>query len=410
MNLQFIVPDKVSTPAKMFLAASTINGFANGMFNVVFMLYLTSFGFDSAALSPILMMSPIVIFSLTIPAGILSGRLGPKKMMVLLMIPWTLFSLIVVTADSIPMFMLAFLLIGMVDSIANVILGPLYASFFDNENMDRAFSLQAFLNILTVSLGSLIGFLPPVLQSSYGFSLRSAYWVVILMGVILFFVQVPFFFYAVLRAPWTKKKENGFKLNLKSKSVVGKVALLYLLTNVGFGMFFSFFPYYVNKKFGLKSDALGGLYFVSNFIRAGATLSAPRISQKLGTLKTITLSTLTCVPFYLMIPLAPDFIWLSVFYSVRLFLGNISSPLTGSLYMKLLYPDERATANAFTSMASNGGNVMAPWIGGRLMEQVSLDAPAFLGSGVYVLFGSLYYLLLRTETVKKKEENKELVV
>lgn len=404
MNLRFIVPSRVSSPARMFLAASAIGGFSNGMYNVVFVLYLTSFGFDSAALSPILMMSPIAMFTLMIPAGILAGRFGPKRTMILLLVLGSLFSIVVVTADSVPLFMLALLLSGMIDSIANVIFGPLYASFFEVEDMDRAFSLRMFLNILTISAGSLMGFLPPILQFGYGYSIRSAYWLVILVSTILFFVQVPCFLYSVWTAAWTRRRENGFKINLKSKRVVGKFALLSLLSSIGFGMFFNFFPYYVNKKFGLESDALGGLYSVSNLLRAGASLLAPRISQKTGTLKAIAGALLLCAPFYFMIPLAPDFMWVSLFYSIRLFIGHVSSPLAGSLFMKLLYPEERATASSFTAMAYQGGYVAAPLIGAQLMEQVSLDAPAFLGSGVYALYGSAYYLLLKNEIVRQEDK------
>lgn len=407
MDLNSFIPNKISIPAKSFLTASFINSFANGMTNVVLMLYMTSLGFQSSALSTIVMMSPVALFTFMILAGLFAGRVGSKKIMVILMVPWALFSVLILVADSVPMFMLAFLLIGSVDAIANVILTPLYASFFELEDMDKAFGLQMTLNIFTVSLGSLAGFIPPMLQTSYGYNVRSSYWIVILIAVALFLLQTPFYFYSVWKTPEIKKHENGFKINIRSKSVVMKVAFLNLISSIGFSSFFSFFPYYINKKFGLQSDALGTLYFVSNFVRTSASLVAPKISEKYGTLKTIAGSIIFCAPFYFMIPLAPDFLLLSVFYCIRLFIGALSSPLSSSLFMKLLYQDERPTANSFASMAANGGNIIAPIIGGRLMEQVSLDSPAYLGSGLYVLLGSSYYLLLKNEPVKQEEIKKE---
>jgi len=74
--------------------------------------------------------------------------------------------------------------------------------------------------------------------------------------------------------------------------------------------------------------------------------------------------------------------------------------------MKLLYPDERPTANSFSSMATHGGNIIAPMIGGRLMEQVSLDSPAYLGSTLYAVLGGSYYLLLKDEAIKNDEIKK----
>jgi predicted MFS family arabinose efflux permease len=46
-------------------------------------------------------------------------------------------------------------------------------------------------------------------------------------------------------------------------------------------------------------------------------------------------------------------------------------------------------------MASMGSNAFATWLGGQLMEQVSLDFPVYIGAGLYVLYGASYYLLFR---------------
>jgi len=407
MNLSSIVPDRVSMPAKMFLTASVLNGFGNGVFNVVLLLYLTSLGFDSSALGTMLMMQPISTVLLTIPSGILAGRYGVKKIILSSFIPYGLSMILFLTAKSIEMFMLAFLLIGVIEASAGVVLGPLYSSFFDAKDMDRAFGLQGFIQILSVSMGSLFGFIPPMLVANYGYSLQSSYWVVLVIAIVFFTAQMPFYVMALWNVVEQRRREEGFRFNLRSKGIVAKFSFLNIISSIGSGSFFNLFPYYVNKKFGVQSDALGSLYFASNFVRAGANILAPRISKKLGTLKTIAMALGLCVPVWMMFPLAPNFTWLSVIYIVRLTIGNISSPLTGSLYMKLLYPEEKATANSFTMMASYGGNIVAPRLGGQLMEQVSLDAPAYLGSSLYVVLASSYYLLLRNE---KEAEQRQLEV
>lgn len=176
-----------------------------------------------------------------------------------------------------------------------------------------------------------------------------------------------------------------------------------MIDGVGWGVFFSFFSYYVNQKFGAESDALGTLFFISKFVAAGANAVAPKVSSKLGTLKTIAVSIGLCTPFYFMIPLAPNFTWLSAAYIIRLFLGSLSNPLVGSLFYKLLYDEEKATANSITRMVLNGANILAPKLGGQLMEQVSLDATAFLGAGLYPFLAASYYFLLRNEKEKEAD-------
>ena len=83
--------------------------------------------------------------------------------------------------------------------------------------------------------------------------------------------------------------------------------------------------------------------------------------------------------------------------------ANISSPLANSLFMKLLHVEEKATANSITTMASMGGQILAPKLGGQLIQQGSLDFPAYLGSGLYAIYAASYYLLLRNEKEKETE-------
>ena len=184
---------------------------------------------------------------------------------------------------------------------------------------------------------------------------------------------------------------------------MAKFYALGLLSMVGANIFFNLFPFYVNSKFGVESDALGTLFFLSNFVSAGANALAPRISKRLGTLKTISVMIGLATPFYLMIPFAPSYILLSTLYILRLGFRATADPLMGSLYMRLLNEDEKATANSIRQMAFQCGGVIAPWLGGQMME-TSLDLPVYIGVGLYALFAFSFYLLL------KKEEDKAISV
>jgi predicted MFS family arabinose efflux permease len=64
--------------------------------------------------------------------------------------------------------------------------------------------------------------------------------------------------------------------------------------------------------------------------------------------------------------------------------------------MRMLHEDEKSTANSIRQMAFQSGGVLAPWLGGQLME-ASLDLPAYLGAGLYAIFAPLSYVLLRSE-------------
>ena len=397
MNLSSIipVPDRISTPAKLFLFSQVLNGFANGIFNVVFQLYLISLGFDSVAIGSISMMSAIGLALSSIPAGVLADRYGKGKI-ILSGLPIAVLALIMVlTSKSLEMFRLAFLLLGLNNGIG-VVWGPLYSLLFDREDMDKAFGLLGSLGIFSNSIGNLMGFIPPILVDKYGLSLPSSYWTMMIISAGLWFTTMPLTV-IIVRAVVEPKSKGGFRFNIRSKGVVAKFCFLRMIESFGFLVFFSLFPYYVNRKFGVESDALGALFFVTNFISAGAQAIAPRVSQRLGTLKTVVASISLCSPFYLMIPLAPNLAWLSVLYTLRRGFKSMADPLTGSLIMKLLYDDEKATANSIITMTNQGSSIVAPLLGGQIMRQISLDLPAFLGGGLFVLHATSFYFLLRNE-------------
>ena len=69
--------------------------------------------------------------------------------------------------------------------------------------------------------------------------------------------------------------------------------------------------------------------------------------------------------------------------------------MIGSVYMRNLVAEEKSTANGVRMMSAQGGKVVGPWMGGQLMEKVSLGFPALLGGGIHAVTAVLTLLLLR---------------
>ena len=380
---------------------NVLNGIANGVFGVIIQLYFVTLGFQGSDLGSLAMVNSLAMMFLCIPAGVLADRYGKGKVFLsgylLLLVSFTM----LLVYNSFEMIAVAWVFLGLSNATGSVI-EPLYSSLFDNDDMDRAFGLRGFLNIISSALGSLFGFIPPMLVSNYGYTLRHSYWLLLAGAVIVFFTQIPFYV-KILRGVDDTPSGNGFSWNLKSKGVVAKFSVLYTLMNIAMGVFLSLFPYYVNTKFGVESDGLGALYSLSKFISAGSNVVAPRFAKKFGTLKTISGSLLAAVPFWFMFPFAPNFAWISVIYSCRLGIANICSPLARSLMFRVLYDDEKATANSIITTVMTLSNATGPKLGGYLMENVSIDLPPMIGGGLYIVYGSLFYLFLRNEPLKEQK-------
>lgn len=389
-----VMPSRLDRNAKMFLSGAVVNGVSNGVFNAVMQLYLASFGFDGQGLGTIIMMNALTATILMIPCGILADRIGKGKMILAGFAAVSLSMVSFFLAQSIEMFALSFALIGVCNACATVFT-PLYSSFFEKDDMDKAFGLYGLINISAMSLGSLAGYVPPLMVNTLGISLNAAYRYTMVAAGSLFVLQYLFIYMSSLGIQERLSRE--FRFNLKSKWLVLKICGIGLLANVAGGIMFSLFPYYVNQKFGVASAGLGTLFFVSNLAMALSKGTAASFAKRLGGMKSITFGIALSAVFLLLMPLSPSFGVLAVFYVLRMGTRFMSDPLITSMFMRSISEDEKSTANSLRMISMNGGGVVSPILGGALMEKVGLDTPAFIGGALTLLVAVLYPLLLRRE-------------
>lgn len=391
MYLKKFIPDKLGKYPKYFLLAMILSGFGDGIILTISQLYFVSYGFTSEQIANIFMFKPLGTALITIPAGILADKLGKRK---ILAGGFTLFLFgfipLILTTNTM-ILSLSLFLIGLSDA-AYVVLNPLYSSFFKEDEMDKAFSLMMFLNVGAISLGSITGFIPTYLTSNIGYTIQRSYWIMLVTSFIFFTARLPLFLLSSRGAENNNITTNKF--TIKSKDIIAKFAFLTLLSTIGYEVFFSLLPFYVNVRFGVQSDAFGSLLFVIMLVSAGSNILSAQISNKFGTLKTIVLSYGLSAPFYLLMAWSPNFIALSTLAITRVAIVNLGSPLTQSLYMRKLTSGEKSTASSIVLMAQRFAQGFAAWSGGLLMSKVGISSPIIIGAGLYLLYAISAQLLL----------------
>lgn len=371
-----------------------VNGLSNGVLSAVLQLYLVALGFKAQQLGTIFMMNALTCSLLAIPCGILADRYGKKIMMMVSMALMMSGMGLLLTSSTILYFQLAFMFIGAGNACFSMF-APLYSSFFEKSDMEKAFGLYGLLNIMSMSLGSLVGYVPAMLMGRYLLSEVISYrWVMIGAGV-LFAVQ--YLFYLAAMRGYKETLSEGFRFKLKSWRPVIKFSALNLFGNIAGGLLFSLFPFYVNQKFGVDSAGLGLLFFVSNLSMAVSKGAAAAVAKRLGNMRSTAIGVFLSAVFFLLMPLSPSFGLLSLFYVLRMGTRFMSDPIITSAFLKSVPEDEQSTANSIRMIAMNGGGAVSPLIGGSLMDNVSLDSPAYIGAGLTFVMAALYPLLLRKE-------------
>lgn len=357
-------------------------------------LYLVALGFNGQQLGAIFMVNALSCSLLSIPGGILVDRYGKKKMMILSLTLMASGMALLLTSSTLVYFQLAFLFIGAGNACFSMF-APLYSSFFAKADMEKAFGLYGLLNIMSMSLGSLVGYVPAMLMGRYLLSDVSSYrWVMMGAGV-LFTAQ--YVFYLTAMRGYKETLSDGFQFKLKSWRPVIKFSVLTLFGNIAGGLLFSLFPFYVNQKYGVDSSGLGLLFFVSNLSMAVSKGAAAAVAKRLGNMRSTAIGVSLSAVFFLLMPLSPSFGLLSLFYILRMGTRFMSDPIITSAFLKSIPEDEQSTANSIRMTSINAGGVVSPLIGGSLMDNVSLDSPAYIGAGLTFILAALYPLLLRDE-------------
>jgi len=384
--------------ARLFQAGMFLSGLGDGIILVIAQLYLISLGFESSALGSILMLKFVGTALIAIPTGFLADKYGKTKILILSFLIFSSSALILLSNRSLELLGLSFLLFGLSDA-GGVVLNPLYSSFFESAEMDKAFGFLGFLNIIALSVGSLFGFIPPILVQNFGFSRESSYWILILLAMIFYIIRMSLYILSSVNIPQEMRRKQ--RLDLRSKALIAKFSLFTMLREAGYAVLFNLFPFYVNTRFGVDSDGLGSLFFLSWLFSALSNVSAARVSKRLGALKTIIFSLASSSILYFTISLAPNFALVSFIFLLRVGLANLSSPLVSSIFMRLLPQEEKSTGNSFNLMAVMVGSAIGTWFGGRLMGEVSLNAPIYIGTALYLLCTISFYLFIGGRGEKK---------
>ena len=390
------VPEGLGRDAKMLLAMATAGGLFGGSIGYVIQLYLKAVGFDSRAIGLMFTANVVCSAVFAIPFGIIGDRFGRRNAMIVGGLAYDLFIVLLLTTRSFPLLLIAFGLMGLGNSSFSVLMQPLYASYFRNEEMDKAFSLMGFLNLASSAAGSLLGYIPPALMSWYGLSLARAYWSLMAGGAMLLVVISTLL---VMVKP-DRPNAQGFSFRLESKGVMLRFGALNALLGLGAGMFIELFTYFLSVKFSVESAAIGIMFFATSVVAALANLAAHRISRRFGAFGGILTCLGLTLPLHLGTVLAPAYPLAAASYVARSGFINIYMTLVGSLMMKMTKDEERATVSSVATIAHMLPRGAGSALGGMLMA-TSLNLPGYVSIALYAATAASFYLMFKGQTERE---------
>ena len=160
------------------------------------------------------------------------------------------------------------------------------------------------------------------------------------------------------------------------------VAITALLYNFGFFTLLAFTPF----PLGMTAIQTGFVFFGWGLLLAiSSVFVAPILQRRFGTMPSV-MGALTCFAIILAL------MGLFTDHKIALVLGvvisgfflGINNTLVTETVMKAA-PVERSTASAAYSFVRFGGGAVAPWLAGKLGENISVHLPFWVGAGAVIL-------------------------
>jgi len=331
----------------------------------------------------------------SIPMGILADRFGRRRMLVLGNLCASLSLIGFALTSNFLLILLVAILQGTGEAAYAVSVFALLAEKATNEKRTPAFSFLNALGWIASALGS------AAISSVYAFqnvglSLGQAH-VLLFVVVGVLNLSITLLLLRVSEGKTYERTEGV--LPRKSGSVLARFMVYSTLIAVGAGLFVPIMTVWFSAAYGVPDTVSGPVLGLMSLLTAAVVFMSPRLARRFGLVKATVMTQGPATALMLAVPLSPTFAISATVYILRFFLSNLSGPLTQSLLMGLVSPDERGKAAGITASFSRLPNAMSATVGLTLIGQGLIALPFYIAAVLYVVAISLFWALFRNAKV-----------
>ncbi|HDJ99768.1 MAG TPA: MFS transporter [Firmicutes bacterium] len=375
--------------AKLFLVALFILSMSQGGFNTIFNLYLSSGGIRNSVIGYIISMGGIGAAIMSIPSGILSDRIGRKKVLLFgaTLIPLTLL-ISAITIDPKILF-ISYLAYGAAGAILRITTNPFLAENSGIYERVHLFSLAFISTMLGNMTGSFLsGRIGNLFTTNEFLSMRYS---------LIFFALISslsFIFLLIIKEIKRERDIEKLKMSFREDlSVAVKFITQRGLIALGAGFIVPFFNLYFSQVFGLKPESIGNIFSVMSIFFFVFAFFGPHLSKKIGIVKSVVFFELASLPFLVILGNRPPLTLAILSFWIRGGLMNSVAPLNSTLLMNLISEERRGTIQSFANLVWNILRSVGTFFGGILIEKRGFGLNFYITLIIYSTTILIYYLM-----------------
>uniref|UniRef100_UPI00359DAF00 MFS transporter n=1 Tax=Evansella sp. AB-rgal1 TaxID=3242696 RepID=UPI00359DAF00 len=389
---------------RLFLVGSTLANIGMGIFMIIYNYYIRELGYDDQMNGSVIAMQSIAAALLLLPAGILSDRVGRKKV-ILIGGLFAATSLLLRATLSLEVLLLgtafltgAFMAFIQVSSI------PLLAENSTEKQRVHLFSFNfAIIMIANVVGNTLGGTLSDFFHYIVGMSSLWSIRLTLLIGAAFFFSAVIPFLKVREERKLTEKnvQERSLKKLFTTHNHGIKIILLFAVAQIiigfGSGLVIPYLNLYFVDRFEISHTLVGLILSGGQAMTAVALLIGPAVVNKVGEVRAVVMLQLMSIPFLLLTAYTQNLFWAVFGFLFRQALMNAGNPIQMSLMMKSVDDSIKGLANSVgQAVFMLGWAVMGPVSTTIVMVHGSYTGYAivFTITSILYVIGTTYFFFV----------------
>lgn len=366
-----------------------------GIQAVILNLYLIEIGYRADFLGLFSFANTAAIGGAALLASPLCTRFGHRRVLLAAIAVLALSTAgLVATVAAIPLILLA-ILNGI--ALAHIFV-PSAPFIMDNarpEQRARAFAGYFAAQALASTVGSILGgILPPLLTPAPGQARTGYAWTLAIAAGVAGLAFLP------LRLADDSKEADSHTSMVASstgaddaRQVHRDLAWMVVangLTAASTGFAIPFLNVFFDQRLHASTATIGGIFAVGAGAMTIGSLAGPAVGKRFGTIPTVVICRVACVPVLLGLAFTSD-IWVgSALYVVRTLFFTLTWPTDNAFSMELVPARSRATLAALRSTSWNLGWSIASGLAGLMIINLGFGS-IFTASAVLLLAGCVVY-------------------
>jgi len=393
--------------ARQLLVASFLMSLSGGMTGFVLILFIYEVAPDLAAVGIVMSVSAWTSVIVFLPGGVFVDRVDRRVTLAFALMLSALGMVSFTLASDIKLVIVGQVLLGAAGAVSFPTITALMSEKTSDKRRKYLFSMQSFVNMIAVAIATgLAGALSVIGHDWFHLTQESTFR---LMFIISAMGQVGSILITLtlrsgeegrenleeMLTTYPKDEPDSSEASRKSLRFVIKYYTPMTIIGFGAGWVIPFFQLYYILKFNVDVSQIAWLFAATQVSMGLSFFFIPALAERRGSAGTVMGTWAAATVTLAAIPFAPIFLYAAPLHLVRMALMNASTPISDSLMMGGVRPQDRGKAAGTSRFMWMSVNAIGQTFTGYLMA-IDPDLPFIITVSCYIVATILFWYWFRT--------------